>query len=119
MIDNTEAMKLRDRLLPPETDIHVIPNVLHFGTPKDRECDCEGEGEPLPGDEIVRKLVSGIYWAGPGENGGTPGDSNIAVGPNHVIACINGWVRFYTKTGASGRRGVRKRQRATRSITMN
>ncbi len=91
LLDTTEAMLARDRLMPPPNGIQVIRNIFQI-------TEDEREGKD-GGKNPFQEIIPGKYFPGPSENGGTPGDPNMAAGPNHVIACINGSIRFYTKAG--------------------
>ncbi|MDP9171629.1 MAG: hypothetical protein M3N54_13510, partial [Acidobacteriota bacterium] len=45
--------------------------------------------------------ATGLSFDGPGANGYSPSDSNIAVGPNHIFAAVNSVYQIFNKTGAS------------------
>ncbi len=46
------------------------------------------------------RVLSGGHFPGIGQSGLTPGDPDIAVGPNHVVEVINSQIGFFTKAGA-------------------
>ncbi len=98
--DNTQAMQLRDQLLKPPAGIREVPNnipkelVRHF-------IQDPSLAQATTKDDLVQQLsMPGSAFPGPGINGWTPGDPNIAVGPNNIVAVINGRMTFHSKTGA-------------------
>lgn len=45
------------------------------------------------------RAMAGGFFPGIGQSGLTPGDPDIAVGPNHIVEVINSQIGFYSKTG--------------------
>src|SRR5215471_5307858 len=66
-----------------------------------------GNGNGQNGDDPVRqhnpeprpKAFPHAYFAGIGANGYAPPDTNIAVGPNHILETVNLQYAIYSKTG--------------------
>lgn len=95
MIDNTDAIMARDRLLAPPTGIFTVPNMFQRGSLSPR-----APSPRLPGADLIDSLFRGnTYFPGPWENGLTPGDPDLAVGPTHTVSVINGLIQFHTKAG--------------------
>lgn len=93
LIDNTDAMTARERFFEQPRGVMVIPNIF------ERKLTHGPRGVYAPQD-IVGELFGGSgYFPGPAESGGTPGDPNLAVGPTHTVAVINGRLQFHLKNG--------------------
>jgi len=100
--DNTSAIQARDNIIPkPFGASVVIPPGLKrpfagrsgpgFFSPSDLSSAARG---------AFGTRTMSVAFPGPTQSGLTPGDPNLSVGPNHVIATINGRLAFYTKAGA-------------------
>jgi hypothetical protein len=94
MVDDTDSIMYRDRIIEPPAGVFVVPNqfVRNF----------IGRRGPkfVAQNDLIDELFGGCYFPGPPESGLTPGDPNVAVGPSHVIAVINGRLSFYSKSGS-------------------
>lgn len=95
-LDTTQAMAARDRFVTPPIGVNVVRNRFFANFPG--RTGPQFQAAPDPVDVAFGGTA---FFPGPSENGWTPGDPNLAVGPNHVVAAINGRVQILTKAGAS------------------
>lgn len=94
-LDHTDLIAARDRLVPPPTGIFIVPNQI--GAFQGRT----GPRFHSSPDPVDTFLAGPGRFPGPSENGLTPGDPNMCVGPTHVLSVINGRITIHTKAGVS------------------
>jgi len=61
----------------------------------DQDNDDDTQGSPGP----VQNTIRGAEFAGVGALGYAPPDTNMAVGPNHIVQTVNSRYAIYNKTG--------------------
>jgi hypothetical protein len=97
-VDTTEAIAARSVVIAEPFGHRVIP----LGYPVQFSGRC-GPAFVLQNDPARGLHTNGggvsPRFPGPVESGLTPGDPNLAVGPNHIVTVINGRISFYTKSG--------------------
>src|SRR5437764_632713 len=80
-----------------ETDSSLKAHGYDRGNGNDQnEDDNARQGRPEP----RVKAFPNAYFAGVGANGYAPPDTNIAVGPNHIVETVNTRYAIYDKNGA-------------------
>ncbi len=101
VVDTTAAMQYREQFLRPPTGILTVP----IGLPKELlHYFPVGNGFAYnrTQNDIMSQLGSPAgAFPGPGEQGLTPGDPDVAVGPDYVVGVVNGRITIHNKvTGA-------------------
>ncbi len=92
----------------PVADMPVEYSMFPFQEmPEPRSNPNEVKGPMLTQDPALQKeqlgplvVVKGIDFDGIGSNGYAPSDSNMAVGPNHIVETVNVLYEVFSKTGS-------------------